>query len=698
MAPEIVFQTPVGYFFLCLLTGLVFSGIFYFRTTTFNKNQKVLLAIIRGALVTTIAFLLLNPLLKTINSIILKPKVVLVLDNSTSMLSAGKKNAEELLNSIKALSKSLTDKGFEMEVNTLDGTTLANDIDFNTQIFNQKKTNFSNSISEIENNYEGQNLTDLILVSDGIINDGITPKLRNANFRIHTVGFGDSTIKKDVRIYGLTANKLAYLGNKFTVSADISAFEFSGKTTSVSIKNGAGKILNKQNITFKSKDDFQTINFEIQADKIGKQRYTVEIASLEGEFTTKNNRRDFVIEVINGKEKVLFFAFAPHPDIKALKDIIEKNDLFEVKVEILQSMEPSKIGLEPFDILILHQVPDVYGSSAGIVSTLLAKQKPTFFFVGGKTNLPTFNGMQNVMGVSSDLNRLDKANAYINTSFNRFTIDEQFKDVIEKLPPLSLPFGDYKNQVGSETILFQSLSNIKTPRPLLALNLNGPRKSAVWVGEGIFQWRMEEFALSGAHFYVDEVFTKTLQLISIKEDKNKLRVYPLSDTYGIDEKVSFEAEAYNDIFEKIYDQKVTLNIIDEEKKVKTYNFEITKDRSRIEISGLKGGLYTYNATSNIQGKNQTSSGQFLVTEQDLESLNTVADFNFLRTLSNDHNGKFFKNSEILEIRNHLKKDNLVDKIISNEDLKDFINLRWLLALLVLLAAAEWIIRKYLGSY
>ena len=72
------------------------------------------------------------------------------------------------------------------------------------------------------------------------------------------------------------------------------------------------------------------------------------------------------------------------------------------------------------------------------------------------------------------------------------------------------------------------------------------------------------------------------------------------------------------IFEKIYDQKVTLNIIDEDKKAKTYNFEITKDKSRIEISGLKRGLYTYSASSNIQGKNQTSLGQFLVTKQDLK--------------------------------------------------------------------------------
>jgi hypothetical protein len=141
-----------------------------------------------------------------------------------------------------------------------------------------------------------------------------------------------------------------------------------------------------------------------------------------------------------------------------------------------------------------------------------------------------------------------------------------------------------------------------------------------------------------------------------------------------------------------------MKIKSEKGQEKSYSFKITKESSRFELSNLPGGLYTFTAESVILGKKEGTSGQFLVTQSDLELENLVADHDILKTLSNENNGDFVNYKNIIELRKSLESKGLVNKVVSNEELKDFINLRWILAILIAFAAVEWALRKYFGGY
>jgi hypothetical protein len=141
-----------------------------------------------------------------------------------------------------------------------------------------------------------------------------------------------------------------------------------------------------------------------------------------------------------------------------------------------------------------------------------------------------------------------------------------------------------------------------------------------------------------------------------------------------------------------------MKVKDEKGAEKIYSFKITNESSRFELSNLPAGLYKYNASANVLGNNETTTGQFLVTQADIESENLVADHNLLKTLSNQNNGDFVNYKNIIELRKSLESRGLINKVVSNEELKDFINLRWILVLLVAFAAIEWSLRKYLGGY
>jgi len=698
MKPEIIYQTPSWYFLLCLAAGLLYALLLYYKESGIKKKQKLILGIIRGVTVFFLAFFLLNPLIKTIKTIVLKPKVLMVLDNSKSISFVGKQKINQLLDGIKALKKEIEENGYEVEIKDLNYSEIAEENINQNFTFNNTQTNLSGVFAEIKTNFEGQNLSDVILISDGIINEGVSPTFQKFNFNVHTVGVGDTSLKKDVFIAGIAANKLAYLGNKFTVNVDVASYLLVNNNSTVLLKNDEGKVLAKQVFNISSNDFFKTVQFELNADKVGKQRYEIEILPVSGEFSTKNNKKEIVIDIVNGREKILLLGFAPHPDIKAIKAILDKNDLFDTQVQILQSTPLNTIGKDPFDILILHQLPDVYGSSTGLVSGLIGKQKPVFFIVGSKTNVAIFNGMQNVLGINSQLNKLDKVTTNLNSGFKLFNLGENSLELFKKLPPLSVPFGEYKLFPGTDVLLFQQVSGITTDRPLFAINRNGERKSAVLVGEGLWQWRMEEFGITENQYSIDELITKTLQLISVKDDKSKLRVYPLLESFGVDDPVIFETEIYNSIYEKIYDQNVNLKLKSKNGLEKEYNFLVNKESSKFRISNLPAGLYTYTASTTVEGKNEVALGQLLVTQNEQETSNAVANFGLLKTLSNENNGDFVEANNIIELRKSLESKGLIEKLISNEELKDFINLRWILFLLIFLLSIEWALRKYFGSY
>ncbi len=695
MKSEFIFQSSPWFILLCLLAGGIYAFVLYQYKKAFSPLQNRILAIIRGLLVSLLAFLLINPLLRNNKSTIEKPTVVLAVDNSFSMTHGGQAKLEALKKNLQQLKESIEAKGASVEVQSLDEE--ADYQNISDIKFTKKRSDLSQMLANIKSSYEGRNLTDVILISDGIANEGVSPTYGKYNFNVHAVGLGDTTQKRDVKLNAIYANRIAYLSNKFPIQAEVSSYGFQGKSTTVLLKQ-AGNVIDKQVVSFDKQDDLKQITFYVTAQQKGMQRFTVEVTPLNAEFSTKNNAKDVYIDIVDGKEKILLVALAPHPDIKALKSIIEMNDLYELTVKIVQSDDLSQIGSQPFDVLILHQLPDIYGMGGNVVSRLLAQGKPTLFVIGNQTNITSFNGMQQTLSIAAQAGKADKVTAKFNNNFNLFNLDGDKLSLLERLPPILAPFGDYKPTAGSEIILYQRVGSLATPKPLLIANTTSARKSAVLAGEGLWLWRLEEFSLTDKQEIIDEVVMKTLQLISVKDDKRKLRVYPISSDFSTDEKVIFENEAYNDIYERIYNQDIKLDITDEKGKVRSFSYTTTKDNSRFEITGLPEGVYRYKASTQVLGKGEMVDGQFIVRNTDLENLNTTADFNMLRTLATQNNGKFFVANQLEQLKDFLSSNKAPDKVTSVEEMNEFINLKWVFFVLLLLASVEWGIRKYLGSY
>jgi len=692
MKNNILIQGSPWLILACLLVGALYAWLLYQKKANWSIRLNRILATSRFILVSIICILLLlSPYLRQIINKEERPAVVFAVDNSQSILAGiDTTRLTKLYMRLDEVAEKLRQKGLEVDIQTLEANTTYSNLKAIKPIV--PSSNLGSMLNAVKNNYENRNLDKVVLISDGIHNQGLSPLFTPYNFPVYALALGDTTAKRDLRIRTVIANKVAYQGNEFPIVAEIENFGFPNRSITAYLSQN-GTVLAKKNITFKGDGDLQTTTFYTTAKQKGIQHYVVSIDVLEGEFTAQNNSRDVYVEVIEGKEKVLIVAAAPHPDIKAIRSAIDKNEnySFDLHIPGINQLKPEK-----YDMVIFHQIPSINRLGNELMQQF--KDLPTWYILGAQSDLNEFNKVSKDLKVTGRVGRTDQVTPSYNKTFSKFTFDNSKVNLFDKLPPVTVPFAEYTPSNAAEVILYQRVGNLATEKPLLMISQDGTRKTAVLAGEGSWQWRIEEFARQSSHESYDELVTKLIQFLSTKEDKRRLRVYPINQEFYDFEKVTFESELYNEIYERVYGQKITLTLRNEAGKTTTYSFTSTEGNTRFEISDLPQGVYGYEAVSETKGGVERATGQFTVRSMQLEALNTTADHNLLRQLAEKTNGKFFASNEIDKMTQAILADIKPNLIHSTEELSEFINLKWLFFLLLALATFEWFTRKYQGGY
>ena len=164
--------------------------------------------------------------------------------------------------------------------------------------FDERLTNISQLLQEIEDRYSNRNVGGIVIATDGIYNQGSNPVYSSSglDFPIYTIAMGDTTPQKDALIKNIHHNQIAYLGNKFPVVVDLAALQLSGKNFKLQILKEEEVLFEKQ-VKATTNDFFTSVDAQLLAEENGLQKYTVRLASVEGEVSYRNNVKDFYIEV-----------------------------------------------------------------------------------------------------------------------------------------------------------------------------------------------------------------------------------------------------------------------------------------------------------------------------------------------------------------------------------------------------------------
>lgn len=686
---------------ICLIVGALYAVLLYIRGKSFvnkswGKRINYSLTALRFLLVTLLCLLLVGPFIRQIKNTVESPLVVLAVDNSASLAAIeDSTRLETFKQGLEEAARTIRDLDYEVEFRTLDASSEALD----TVRFNHQSSDLNGMLADIASDYEGRNLASVVLFSDGIYNQGISPTYTSYRFLINTVGLGDTIPKRDINLKNLYYNKITYQGNKFPIVAEVLNTGFAGQNVTVRITK-QGQVLASQQVKLASERELNRVEFLLDAQKEGMQHYVVEIEPLEEEFTIQNNTGHAYIDVIEGKEKILLVASAPHPDIKAIRSAIEVNQNYELQTYIpgLDAISKQQQLEARYDLVIFHQLPENSASSLDLLREFQAKSDAYWYIVGNQTYLPRFNQENPVVSVISINNDLDEVGAVYNNAFNLFKIDSDRRSIIEEYLPITVPFGNIEPKGSNEVLLYQKVGNVETSKPLMVLRESDGKKAAVFLGEGFWRWRMQEYARHEKTEAFDDLVGKMVQYLSAKEDKRKFKVYPISDKFEDTQPVVFETELYNDIYEEVYGQPVSLTITAEDGTQRKFNYTTNENNTQYRVSNLPEGVYQYQASTTINQQQFTSAGEFTIERLQIENLNLTANHQLLRQLSEETGGQFFTPSQIDQIAETTTQQKAKSRIYTSEAYLPIINLKWIFFLLLLLVSLEWGIRKYMGSY
>jgi hypothetical protein len=671
--------------------GFFYAWLLYSKKGPWSAQTAKIMAFLRFVTVSLILFLLLGPLIRQIENFFEKPSLVIAWDDSISM-QVGTDSAElaRVAMQIATMIPQWENHGYEVQLERIseansDWGSLVN-MDYTGQI-----TDLNRFLSNINANYQGKNLSKVLLVSDGIINKGVSPAYRNYGMEIHTIGLGDTIPKRDIAIHSLRYNKISYSGSRFPLEVSVQQNGFEGRIIDVSVEK-KGMLISSQQISFAPDEFFKELTFILESEGEGLQNYRVKIKPLEGEFNLENNVKNAFIEVVDGKQQILIAAATPHPDIKALVSVLEKSENYEVSTYLHGISEWTE---KEFDLVIFHQIPSVRVGANEVLSRIPEKT-PRLYILGSLSSLPLFNASNGLVQISVMGPQPDRVFPSFNEQFNKFIFEAQSARFFREVPPVSVPFGEYEPFGNAEIVLFQRIGSILTNKPLMLLGTVGEAKAAAILGDGIWLWRMDNLRKEGKEF--DEFMSKTIQYLAAREDNRKFRFFPIRNDWNEGESVIFDSEGYNDILERIYNYKVDVVIRNDADSTFLYAYEPTQGSSRYSVSGLPAGIYRYTASTLLQGNSETDRGEFLISQSEIELTNLKADHGLLKSLANTNLGNFYTADKVDELSRMVLDSKATQKIRSFESFMPLTRLFWIFLILVLLASTEWFLRKYHGVY
>lgn len=671
----------------CLLLGLSYAWILYPKISANNeKGVNYILFGLRAILVFFLSFLLLGPVLQNQKERLEKPLIIIAQDNSESIKIAESNgfNNIKFQDDLKQLNENLKED-YDVAVFNF-GDRVSPGFHFNNE---GKETDFSQFFDYISKQFGGRNIGALIVSSDGIINRGRSPvnDVIKSKIPVYTIALGDTIPKKDILISNINYNNIVYLGNDYQLEISLSAFQFAGEMAQVSVRTNIGQ---NKNSSFRINEQSWSKSFRInlQAKSKGVQKIVVSVNSLKGEISKQNNQQVIYVEVLDGREEVLILANAPHPDLSAIKQSLESNKNYKTEVAIANN---PPADLQKYGTIILHNLPSEIYPLKNILNKI--SQKPRWFIIGSQTDIRSLNQIQTLLNVQTN-NSIEDIVPTISKEFSPFTLTETTRDFLSQLSPLSVVSGNYALKSSGAHLLVRR-DNISVPILTFADQQN--LKVAFLTGEGIWRWRLDNFYKNENHDAINELITKSVQYLSVKDDKRKFRVYPAKEAFTDNEPLILNADLYNDAYEPVSDAEISIDVKHSAGKKYSFQFSPKSNFYELDAGIMTAGEYTYEAIAQHGNKKYTAKGSFIVKELFAEYQQTQADHQLLYNLASLSNGEMVFPNDINKIPHYIRQNQKVKTIsYSDKNYEDLINLKWVFGILVCLLSLEWFLRKRNG--
>lgn len=667
----------VIYLLLATIASLAIAVFFYYKNLKNKEKVSYMLTFFRFTSLLSVFILLINPKIEQQIITIVKPNLVVVVDNSSSIKNSNQ--SDEVLRLIEKLKgdKSLNEK-FDIDYYSFgDGIEILDSLNFD-----ESQTNISKVFKQFKEVYKNT-IAPIILVSDGNQTFGSNYEYLEIPQVTYPMVVGDTTQYADVSISQLNVNRYTYLDNKFPVEVFLNYTGDKKVNLKFEVYRGNQKVFSKV-VNFSEDDSSKNISFHLPTNKVGAHYYSARISTLQNEKNTENNQKDFVVEVIDEQANILLLTSFLHPDVGALKSAIEANKQRKVTIKVIGD----DFNILEYQSVILYQPTNLFRD----VFVEIEYQKINHFIITGtKTDWNFLNSVQD----NFSKNVIQQTENYLpvyNQSFQGFVANDIG---FENFPPLTDQFGAITFKIPHNNLLMQKIGSITTDKPLLSTYEYGENRGVVLFGENSWRWRMASKKDNKTSIDYDNFIGTLLQYISSNKKINRLNVASEAIYYS-NEPIKITANYLDKNY--VFDSKASLwiSLKNKETKVaKRIPFSMLGNSYSVAISGLESGEYSF--TVSVENENITSKGIFKVIDFDVEQQFLSANKKGLSAIATKTESKLYYLNSTSNLATDLLEDaRFVSIQKSEKKLNSLIDWKWLLAVIVVSLSIEWFIRKYNG--
>ena len=658
---------------LALVVAWVISYFQYFFRKS-NIKEIYLLFFLRSVSIFGLLILLINPKFNRKILDLVKPKLFVALDNTSSIaFTEHDSTVLSLVNKIKS-SEEINER-FDINYFTFGSSTKSGDI----LNFDENKTNIYEVLEEL-NKLTIQQVAPIVLISDGNQTYGSTYKYFQSNQEIYPFVVGDTILMADLEISQVNVNSYSFLNNNFPVEVFL---HYNGNETVITkfIIEYQQRIIYEQSIEFTNNKNNIHLEFTLPSDAVGKQVYKARVVPFNNEKNIINNIKNFSIEVIDEQTTIALVYDLMHPDIGMFKKSIENNKQRKVTLLNVNSIDENELDYSAF---ILYQPNDKFQD----IFELIKKNKVNFFLIGGMSADWNFMNKNQEFLKLNFAPQFEKYYPVYNKNFNIFHIEDIG---FSYFPALEGYFGAVNISVPNESVLTQFVNGIDTKAPLLTtFSLSGQR-GAILFGENIWKWRSHSYMLEKSFQKFDDFLSSIIQYLTIVKQLNAIEV-EFKAFYYSDEEIKIRARAYDTNFNFNANTEIYLELEGSPNKIPFY---LNGNYFEVTLGALKSGNYKFTVTD--KQNNTKKEAGFTIINYSIEQQLTHSNRADLETLAIDSKGSIFYPSQFDEFVNVImKNDNF--KPVQKEKIipVSLIDWKWLLGIIIVSLSLEWFIRKYRG--
>jgi uncharacterized membrane protein len=315
---------------LLLLAILVAGPVIWMYTRARGRSttrDRIILTSIRVLIFGVVLFCLFRPQLRVKRAVPQQSYVAVLLDDSRSMrIADDAKNprTEFVTNALGTkgqLAQALSDRfkvryfRFSRDVERVS--------DVRTLAYAGTTTHVADAIDQVRQEMSGVPLAGVVVVSDGADNStsGVTNSLlpmKASGVPVYTVGLGRESFDKDIQLNRVQTPARVLLNSALVVDVVVSQRGFARDKVDLIVEDG-GLIVEKQQITLPADGEAATVRVSFTAKTPGARTFTFRVQQKDGEVIKVNNEQRAVVDVVNKREKILYFEGEPRFELKFIR-------------------------------------------------------------------------------------------------------------------------------------------------------------------------------------------------------------------------------------------------------------------------------------------------------------------------------------------------------------------------------------------